>query len=128
MDWFKLWPILVTLVGLIGAGFTLKADVDSVKESLGPPGSLPISQYKTAAAIEQLGERVERLEGALEKQGDERSALQQKVGALVDLLTREREKASPSSDSEESDVTKLEKKLDKYFDRNNRKEWTKTQP
>jgi hypothetical protein len=102
VDWIRLWPILVTLVGLIGTGFTLKADVDSVKASLGPPGSLPVIQYK----IEQLGERVERIEAVLEKEKDSRDKMaeliragQQKVDSLIDLLTRDRsEKASrPSS-------------------------------
>lgn len=94
VDWFKLWPILVTLVGLIGAAFTLKADVDSIKESIGPPGSLPVIELK----VEQQTERIKRLETLLEKQDDERGKLletirggQEKIDSLIDLLLRDRQ-------------------------------------
>jgi hypothetical protein len=93
MDWFKLWPILVTLVGLIGAAFTLKADVDTIKEAIGPPGSLPVIELK----VEQQTDRIKRLESLLERQDDERGKLldtlrgnQQKVDSLIDLLLQER--------------------------------------
>lgn len=86
MDWVKLWPIVLTLVGLIGAGFTLKADVDRIREAIGAPGSLPVIQLK----IEQLGEKVKHIEDALERQDNDRGKLLEKVDSLLYLL-RERE-------------------------------------
>jgi hypothetical protein len=97
-DWLKLWPIVVTLVGLIGAAFTLKADVDTVKEALGPAGSLPIIQYK----LEQLGDRVGKIEDVLEKQEDHRDKMldairagQEKIDSLINLLIQERSESAP---------------------------------
>jgi hypothetical protein len=94
IDWFKLWPILVTLVGLIGAAFTLKADVDSIKEAIGPPGSLPVIELK----VEQQTERIKRLETLLERQDDERGKMldtlrsgQEKIDSLIELLLMERQ-------------------------------------
>jgi hypothetical protein len=131
VDWIKLWPIVVTLVGLIGVGFQLKADVDSLKENLGPPGSLPVIQFK----IEQLSERVERVETILKQEDQERNQMrevirsgQQKVDMLIELLKQERERAREPN-TEPSDVSKLESRLEKYFDRNNgSREWSETEP
>lgn len=95
IDWLKMWPILVTLAGLVGAAFTLKADVDAVKSALGEAGTLPIIQMK----LEQLGERSGKMEVLMEKQVDERNKMmdvirsgQTKIDNLVELLLKERER------------------------------------
>jgi hypothetical protein len=91
--WIKLWPVLVTLVGLITAAATLKSDVDNIKEQLGEPGSLPMIQYK----IERLGERAEKLEKIMEDANKEREEMtdimregQKKTDSLMQLLIEER--------------------------------------
>lgn len=99
MDWIKPnWGVLVTLVGLIGWAFTLKADVDSLKQSIGEPGSLPVIQLK----IEQLSDRAKKLEQILEKQEDQRDKMldvirsgQEKIDSLIDLLMERQETARP---------------------------------
>ena len=87
--WVKLWPVLVTLVGLIGAAFTLKSEVDSIKENLGPPGSLPVIELR----IEQLNERTKNLEKIRDEQRSDRDKMfelirsgQDKVDSLYDLI------------------------------------------
>jgi proteasome assembly chaperone (PAC2) family protein len=93
--WLKLWPVMLTFVGVIGALFTLKADVDSIKEGLGEPGTLPVIELK----IEQLDDRAEKLEKILEQQQKERQKLmdvmrtgQEKVDSLINLLLKEHDK------------------------------------
>lgn len=112
MDWFKLWPIVLGFVGLVGWGYTIRADVDSIKENLGPPGSLPVIQYK----IEQQGERIERVEKILEQQAEDRDKMieliragQQKVDSLFDMLMRER---SEETRPEAEDLENLERRVD----------------
>jgi dsDNA-specific endonuclease/ATPase MutS2 len=112
MDWLKHWPILVGFVGLVGWGYTIRADVDTIKENLGPPGSLPVIQYK----IEQLGERVARIENILEKEQEDRDRIrdliragQQKVDNLMDLMTRGRERSEETSPEA---IENLERRVD----------------
>ena len=89
----KLWPVLVTLVVLIGAAFTIKSDVDTLKENLGRPGSLQIIENN----IERLGDQYHELKDILKEQDQEREELMQimrsgqdKVDSLIDLLVKER--------------------------------------
>lgn len=107
-----MWPIVLGFVGLVGWGYTIRADVDSIKENLGPPGSLPVIQYK----IEQQGERIERVEKILEQQAEDRDKMieliragQQKVDSLFDMLMRER---SEETRPEAEDLENLERRVD----------------
>jgi hypothetical protein len=91
--WLRLWPVLLALFGLMGWAFQLKSDVDTIKDQMGPPGSLPVIQFN----IEQLGNRVGKIEESLEKQRDDRERMmdimrdgQNKIDTLYDVLTRER--------------------------------------
>ena len=81
--WLKLWPVLLALVGLIGGGAVLKADVDGIKAQL-PPGSIAVITYK----VDALAATVEKEAAARDKMLDVMRQGQEKLDSLVDLLKK----------------------------------------
>lgn len=78
------------LTGRVG---NIYAEVDNIKRTLPPAGSLTIIQDR----IEQQGERIKRIEQGIEQQAEDRRKMMelmmnqwQKVDKVLDTLMRER--------------------------------------